>query len=68
MANVNEEKAAQIIEAVGSKDNVTNVAHCMTRLRLVLKDESKLNDEAVKKIDGIIGTVRADCRFFVVLI
>ena len=67
MANLNAEKAAQIIEAVGGKDNVTNVSHCMTRLRLTLKDESKANDEAVKAIDGIIGTVRAGGQYQIIV-
>ena len=67
MANVNAEKAAQIIEAVGGKDNVTNVSHCMTRLRLTLKDESVVNDDAVKSIDGIIGAVRAGGQYQVIV-
>lgn len=67
MANLNAEKAAQIIEAVGGKDNVSNVSHCMTRLRLVLKDESKVNDEAVKAIDGIIGVARAGGQYQIIV-
>lgn len=67
MANVNAEKAAAIIEAVGGKDNVTNVSHCMTRLRLTLKDESIVNDDAVKAIDGIIGAVRAGGQYQVII-
>lgn len=67
MVNLNAEKAAAIIEAVGGKDNVTNVSHCMTRLRLTLKDESKANDEAIKAIDGIIGAVRAGGQYQVIV-
>lgn len=67
MANVNAEKAAAIIEAVGGKDNVTNVSRCMTRLRLTLKDESIVNDDAVKAIDGIIGAVRAGGQYQVII-
>ena len=67
MANLNAEKAAAIIEAVGGKDNVSNVSHCMTRLRLTLKDESVVNDEAVKAIDGIIGTVRAGGQYQIIV-
>ena len=67
MANVNTEKAAAIIEAVGGKDNVSSVSHCMTRLRLVLKDESRANDEAVKKVDGIIGVVHAGGQYQIIV-
>ena len=67
MANANAQKAASIIEAVGGKDNVTNVSHCMTRLRLVLKDESKANDEVVKKIDGVIGIAHAGGQYQIII-
>ena len=67
MANVNAQKAASIIEAVGGKENVSNVSHCMTRLRLVLKDESKADDEAVKKIDGIIGIAHAGGQYQIIV-
>lgn len=46
--------AAEILEMVGGADNVTFVAHCMTRLRINLKDESIVDDAKVKAIDGVI--------------
>lgn len=46
--------AAEILEMVGGADNVTFVAHCMTRLRFNLKDESIVDDAKVKAIDGVI--------------
>ena len=48
----------QILEAVGSADNVVSVTHCATRLRFQLKDSDKVNDDEVKKIDGVLGTIR----------
>ena len=63
MANVNAEKAAAIIESVGGKENITLASHCMTRLRLTLKDESLANDDVVKRIDGIIGVVHAGGQY-----
>lgn len=53
MADINK-LAAEILEAVGGKENVTFVAHCMTRLRFNLKDESIVDDAQVKAIDGVI--------------
>lgn len=46
--------AAEILEIVGGAENITFVAHCMTRLRFNLKDESIVDDAKVKAIDGVI--------------
>ncbi|MGU3491854.1 PTS glucose/sucrose transporter subunit IIB [Staphylococcus saprophyticus] len=40
---------------MGGSGNVKNLTHCMTRLRFVLKDESKANDETIKNWDGVMG-------------
>ena len=39
-----------ILKEIGSKDNVSFVTHCMTRLRMNLKDEGLVDMETVKKI------------------
>ena len=41
--------AKKILHRVGGKDNVVSVIHCMTRLRFTLKDQSIVDDEAIKK-------------------
>ena len=46
--------AAEILEMVGGAENIAFVAHCMTRLRFNLKDESIVDDAKVKAIDGVI--------------
>ena len=51
------EVVAKIIEYVGGKDNVVNTWHCMTRLRFELKDTSKIQEDAIKALDGVIGVV-----------
>ena len=49
-------KAAQeILECMGGKDNIASAAHCATRLRLVLKNESLINKDALDKIDLVKG-------------
>ncbi|MGI6229959.1 MAG: PTS transporter subunit EIIC [Tractidigestivibacter sp.] len=47
----------QIIEACGGVGNIASVTHCMTRLRVQLKDQSKLNEEAGKSIKGVLTLV-----------
>ena len=51
--------AATIIEKVGGKENVSSATHCMTRLRLVLKDEGLASDDALNAIPEVISVVRA---------
>ena len=51
----NERIAAEVLDAVGGKDNITNIAHCMTRLRINLKDESVPDDDRIKAIKGVLG-------------
>ena len=43
MALDHAEAARQILEAVGGADNIVSAAHCATRLRLVVADDSKVN-------------------------
>lgn len=50
--------AKEILEKVGGEENIVNVSHCMTRLRLTLKDESIVKDEEVKAIKGVAGIMK----------
>lgn len=50
--------ASDIIQAVGGEDNIASASHCMTRLRLHLKNESKLNAEEAKKIPGVLNLIQ----------
>ena len=52
------ETSKKIVEAVGGVGNISSAGNCMTRLRLVLKDESKANDEAVKAVKGVKGVMK----------
>ena len=47
--------AEQIIAAVGGKENIVSVMHCATRLRLSLKNTSKIDIENIKKAPGVAG-------------
>ena len=48
--------AEEILEAIGGEDNLDAIAHCATRLRLVLNDESKVDEETLSKMDVVKGT------------
>ncbi len=45
----NKQIAENVLKAVGGKENVVNLAHCFTRLRFTLKDESKVDQDALRK-------------------
>ncbi|HEU3093959.1 TPA: PTS transporter subunit EIIB, partial [Streptococcus pneumoniae] len=45
----------KILDVIGGEKNVNRVTHCVTRLRLELKDENLVNDDDVKKIPDVIG-------------
>ncbi|MGW4055189.1 PTS transporter subunit EIIC [Streptomyces sp. NPDC004779] len=52
--------AAAILPLVGGAGNITSVAHCMTRLRLGLRDRSLVQDEALKALPSVMGVVEDD--------
>ncbi|MFF3622537.1 PTS transporter subunit EIIC [Streptomyces sp. NPDC002467] len=52
--------AAAILPLVGGPDNVTSIAHCMTRLRIALRDRSLVADEALKALPAVMGVVEDD--------
>lgn len=56
----NRATAAAILPLVGGAANVDSIAHCMTRLRLGLRDRSLVDDEALKAIPAVMGVVEDD--------
>ncbi|HFI0738551.1 TPA: sucrose-specific PTS transporter subunit IIBC [Streptococcus suis] len=58
--------SAEVIEAVG-KDNLVAAAHCATRLRLVLKDESKVNQKALDDNADVKGTFSTNGQYQVII-
>ena len=47
--------AEEIVSNIGGRDNVAQAAHCATRLRLVIKDNDKINKSALENVDGVKG-------------
>lgn len=52
--NINE-TAKALLPLLGGKDNIVSAAHCATRLRLVLADDSLVQKSAVEKVEGVKG-------------
>lgn len=52
--------ARQIYEEIGGPENVQSLVHCMTRVRLSMIDETKVDLEKLKAIDGVMGVVEGE--------
>ena len=59
--------ATDIIELVGGEDNITSITHCVTRLRFMLKDESKADDQRIGQLNGVIQVMHASGQYQVVI-
>lgn len=57
----------KIVDAVGGAGNIVSATNCMTRLRLVLADEGKANDDAVKGIKGVKSVIKQGGQYQVVI-
>jgi len=57
----------RIVQAVGGKDNIVTATHCVTRLRLVLKDEGKVDKDALERVDVVKGSFSANGQFQIVI-
>lgn len=51
----NRQIATEVIEALGGRENVRSVAHCATRLRVMVYDEGKIDKEKAEAIDKVKG-------------
>ena len=59
--------AGEVVEAVGGASNISAAAHCATRLRLVIADESKINQQALDDNEDLKGTVIAGGMFQIIV-
>ncbi len=59
--------AAGVLAGVGGENNVQSLVHCATRLRFVLKDESKADAAAIRAVPGVITTAQAGGQYQVVI-
>ena len=67
MAIQKQKLAADILEYVGGVDNVRDVAHCMTRLRIVVKNEKAVQMKQLEKLEGVMKVVILGGQYQIVL-
>ncbi len=58
--------AKQLLEHLGGKQNIQALAHCATRLRLALKDESVINEDAINEIEGVKGQFKVAGQYQII--
>jgi PTS system beta-glucosides-specific IIC component len=62
-----EELCQNILEHVGGSDNINQAFHCITRLRLIVKDKSKVDFDALKQVEGVLQVLDAAGQVQVVI-
>ncbi|WP_066371502.1 PTS system trehalose-specific EIIBC component [Neobacillus fumarioli] len=59
--------AEEVIDAVGGKENIAAVTHCVTRLRFALSDDSKVDKNKLEQIEMVKGSFSANGQFQIVI-
>ena len=62
----NQEIAKNLIQLVGGKENIKSVTNCMTRCRLEIVDDSKVEVEKIKASEGTLGVVQSEGQIQVI--
>ncbi|MCI8474247.1 MAG: PTS transporter subunit EIIC, partial [Oscillospiraceae bacterium] len=63
-----EQLVDKILEHMGSKSNVITATNCMTRLRINVKDDSSVNEEALKALEDVMGIVHDRANYWEVVV
>lgn len=58
--------AAQLIDKLGGKNNIKALAHCATRLRLAIEDESLIDEKAIEDIEGVKGQFKVAGQYQII--
>ncbi|EKO3493691.1 PTS sucrose transporter subunit IIBC [Vibrio fluvialis] len=58
--------AKQLLEHLGGKANIQALAHCATRLRLAVKDESQIDESAIETLDGVKGQFKVAGQYQII--
>jgi len=58
--------ASQLIDKLGGKNNINALAHCATRLRLAIEDESLIDEKAIENIEGVKGQFKVAGQYQII--
>lgn len=67
LANEYHKLAEYILENIGGRENIDRLTHCVTRLRLKLKDENKIEVNKLKETEGVVTVVKTNEQFQIVI-
>ncbi len=62
-----ENDVKRLLELVGGKENIQAVSHCMTRMRFVLVDSKKANEEEIENLPSVKGTFTQAGQYQVII-
>lgn len=63
----NKNIAKEVLVGIGGKENIKSVFHCATRLRFQINDFTKVDQEQLKKIDGVLGIKKVGSSFQIII-
>lgn len=66
-AKLDPQNVDKLIEMVGGKENIATVTHCITRLRFVLNDESKIDSKGIEALPMVKGNFSVGGQYQVVI-
>lgn len=61
------EMSKKLVELLGGTSNILSATHCMTRLRLVLKEEEKADDQAIEQLKGVKSVIKQGGQYQIVI-
>ncbi|MFR3659666.1 MAG: PTS transporter subunit EIIC [Eisenbergiella sp.] len=64
----NEQLVKRLLTELGGRENVVTATNCMTRLRIHVKDDSLVKDEAIKQVEGVLGVVHDRPQYIEVVV
>lgn len=62
----NKQIAGKIVEYLGGKENIKEISHCFTRLRVILENNEKADKKAIEQLEGVMAVVIAGGQFQIV--